>query len=494
MRILFSKIFNILKNHKWLVLIILVGFLFRVYRLEDFYTFEHDQDLYSWIVKDILVDNHFRLIGQLTSVDGVFIGPIFYYLLVPFYFLFNMNPLSTYIPITAISLFTIFSFYYVISRHFNKILGLIAAFVYATSLGTVFFDRWIVPTQPTILWSIWYMHGLLSVRQENGKHIVILFAILIGLIWHIHIALLPLLMLIPISYYLLGNGKLLKSKIKKKDIFIGFVIFLFLTVPFWIFEIRHGFQQANGFLKGLTEERGEVEGTYRLIKTYANLSRSLASVFYIPAQSIIVLFLPIIFLIVLFKSKILKTQITIFVVWILLSFLSLFLSKRNISEYYFANLVPIWVLSISLAIFNLFKFSKKFTIFLLLTFFSTNALILITRPVAIDSYYQKERVVEFIKQHTNSRNYACISINYIAEFGTGVGFRYLFWLNNLHLINPGIEVPVYNIVIPWTKSKDEIDVKYGNYGVILPTKDRFNDQQICNDPKNQLLPLLGFTK
>ena len=75
---------------KWfpLVLVIGIALFFRLYKLREFYIFEHDQDLYSFIVRDIL-SGHFRLIGQLTSIDGVFIGPLYYYLLAPFYALFG---------------------------------------------------------------------------------------------------------------------------------------------------------------------------------------------------------------------------------------------------------------------------------------------------------------------------------------------------------------------------------------------------------------------
>src|SRR3989338_8686397 len=83
-----------LKPHIFLLLIIAPALLFRLYKLEAYYGFEHDQDLYSWIVKDIVVNHNLRLIGQMTSIDGVFIGPLYYYLLTPFYFFFAMNPLA----------------------------------------------------------------------------------------------------------------------------------------------------------------------------------------------------------------------------------------------------------------------------------------------------------------------------------------------------------------------------------------------------------------
>lgn len=76
---------NIHKNRKFLILgfIILLGLFFRTYKVVDNLSFAHDSDLYSWIAKDIIVDKHFRLIGQLTTAPGIYIGGLFYFLLFP---------------------------------------------------------------------------------------------------------------------------------------------------------------------------------------------------------------------------------------------------------------------------------------------------------------------------------------------------------------------------------------------------------------------------
>lgn len=92
------------KNLKIILVILILGLFARVYKLTDLFGFGHEQDLQAWIVKDILIDKHPRLIGQETSVPGLFIGPFYYYMLVPFFALFKLNPLSSYILITAISL------------------------------------------------------------------------------------------------------------------------------------------------------------------------------------------------------------------------------------------------------------------------------------------------------------------------------------------------------------------------------------------------------
>src|SRR3989338_6869626 len=152
-----------------LSLILSIGLFFRTYQIIERFEFAHDGDLYSWIVKDIVVNHHFRLIGQLTSAPGIFIGGLFYYLLIPFFLLSNMDPIGTTSFAIIIGLTTIFSLYFVLSKLFKTEVGLIAAFLYATLITTVNADRWIVPTVTTNLWVIWYLYSILKIARGDYR-------------------------------------------------------------------------------------------------------------------------------------------------------------------------------------------------------------------------------------------------------------------------------------------------------------------------------------
>lgn len=176
--------------------ILLIGLFFRTYQVINRFEFAADGDLYSWIVKDILVNQHIRLIGQHTSAPGIFVGPLFYYLLIPFFLLFKMEPIGAIILVTTIGVLTTLSYYFVFTKLFNNRVGLIAAFLQATLLALVQFDRMVVPSTLTNIWVIWYFFVVVSLSRGNYQVLPFL-GILIGLIWHIHIALIPALIAIP---------------------------------------------------------------------------------------------------------------------------------------------------------------------------------------------------------------------------------------------------------------------------------------------------------
>lgn len=72
-----------------------------------------------------MVNHHVRLIGQLATAPGIFIGAAYYYLITPFFLITNMDPVGAIIPVTILAILTVFSYYLVFSRIFNIKVGLI---------------------------------------------------------------------------------------------------------------------------------------------------------------------------------------------------------------------------------------------------------------------------------------------------------------------------------------------------------------------------------
>lgn len=477
----------------FLLIIILLGLFFRVYKLEVFYPWGHDQDLFAWIAKDIIVDHHFRLIGQETSITGVFIGPLFYYLIALSFLIFNMDPLSASIVTTIISLFTIISIYWVFNKFFDKNIAFIGAFLYAVSPGVVFIDRWVVPTQPTILWTVWYLYVLLSVIKGNFP--VLLASCLIGLIWHIHIAFIPLLILLPVAL-LLSDKKERRFKLSLKTITVSLLIFIILVTPLVVFEIRHGFQQTKSLITATYQDREDLRGGDRFIKVINSGGRSLTGAFVLSNTAIglhatftsILPFLLLTGIFYLWWRKVLtKNQSILISIWFLLVFLTQFFSKRIITEYYFNNLFVILFLTLALILNRLHGVTIFLAIYALVI-----AIWFIGRPDDLGGFLYKRQAIEYIKSDASSKGYSCIAINHIEnQTGGATGFRYLFWLNNLLVITSGNDVPVYSIVNPWTISASEIGARFGFLGVIVPSKEKA-DSIICNKSERQLLPLWGF--
>ncbi|MFA7301142.1 MAG: glycosyltransferase family 39 protein [Candidatus Shapirobacteria bacterium] len=482
----------------WVLLILVLGLLFRLYNYSSGFYFAHDQDLYSWIAKDIVVNGHNRLIGQLTSVDGVFIGSFYYYLMAVFYKFGGMNPLSAVIPITIIGLFNIWSFYFVVKKHFGTKAGLWAAFIYSVSFGAAMFDRWSVPTQPTVTWSIWFLYIILETLKGNLK-VLPIYGFLCGFVWQLHIALLPILPL-PILAYVLSKNNFLNVFNKKniKVTFVSVLIFGLTLSPFLLFEFKHNFSQIKAMVVGINVDKGGPTGVQKLAKVLDASGREFQKRLLFDYDQNGTVQYWVILLIVsayLVFNKIVKYKYwVVFGLWFGLILLAQYTSKRVVSEYYFTNLLPIYILILSIALGKI-KY-KWISVVMVIIYLGLNLNWLFNKSDIYDSYYYKMQVVNFIKADVKLNNYPCVAVNFIADPGVGVGFRYLFWWQNITLVKPGIVgIPAYNIPIPWQISQKDGPTVFGRFGVILPPVPKNKiDPAVCNRPENQLDPLLGYVE
>src|SRR6185369_2156328 len=118
---------KLFKKNWQLVIVLLVVIFLRSYKPLELFHYGHDQDLLGWFVRDVLFNHHARLIGQETSSHGIFIGPYFYYLEIPFYLLTHMDPSGSLLLSIILSIFAIISFYFIFASIFNKKAGLIAS-------------------------------------------------------------------------------------------------------------------------------------------------------------------------------------------------------------------------------------------------------------------------------------------------------------------------------------------------------------------------------
>jgi len=478
-----------------LIIILALGIFFRTFNFSKGFSFAHDQDLYSWIAKDIFTNKHLRLSGQVTSVDGVFIGPAYYYLMTLTYAIFDMNPLSAIVPLTLIGVINIVSIYWIFKRFFGEKVGMLGAFIEAISFGMASFDRWSVPTQPTILWCIWFLFIILEFSRGRLKHLW-LYAVLVGLLWNVHIALLPILP-IPILVYFIFPIKFREkiARIKIKQILLALLIFILVNSPFFIFEIKHNFSQIKSTIAAMKVKNIGPSGWQKVDKVLNASGIEFQQRLVLGWENFEVNWLwlgvIVIFGVILIRKQINIAEFIGITFWILLILLAQFTSKRPVSEYYFSNLLPLIILLVSLFLGN---FKNIFIYILGAIYLGINIFWLITKTDMNNSYYYRKQLVDYVQKEALKNNYPCIAVNYIADPGVGVGFRYLFWYDGIRLIKANDKVPIYNIVIPWQISEKEISAHFGRFGVINPKPMKKVEAATCQDIKYNLDPLLGYTE
>ena len=116
-----------------LLTILIVGTYLRLWRIADYMTFLGDEGRDVLVVKRMIVDHKFTLLGPTASVGGFFLGPIYYYFMVPALWISGLNPVGPAIMVALFGVATIFLVYVLGKTFFDKKAGLIAAALFALS-------------------------------------------------------------------------------------------------------------------------------------------------------------------------------------------------------------------------------------------------------------------------------------------------------------------------------------------------------------------------
>ncbi|MDP3917986.1 MAG: glycosyltransferase family 39 protein [Candidatus Woesebacteria bacterium] len=249
-----AKIIKYLKKNWILILILLTGAFFRLYKIESYMTFLGDEGRDAIIVRNLLVHFDPILIGPGTSVGNMYLGPLYYYFMAPFLFLSNYSPVGPAIGVALLGIVTIYLVFIVGKDWFGKTAGLIAALFFAISPTVIVYSHssW----NPNIMpfFSLLTIYAMWRVWKKNDYKFLYVMAISYAFVLQSHylgLLLAPVIGIIWILKFLLLNTT--TSTITEKTPLIKFIkssvfaacVFLFLMSPLLIFDIRHNWMNYN---------------------------------------------------------------------------------------------------------------------------------------------------------------------------------------------------------------------------------------------------------
>ena len=239
--------FVISKLTKWnflLIVIILISGFLRLYRIDELHTFHNDEGRDALIAAEMIRTGKPTLLGPQTSVGNMYLGPLYYYLMVPALFLSGGNPVGPAIMVALSGVLTTYLIYLVSQKWFGKISGIIASLVFATSPLFVHYtaSSWNPNLVPLI--SI-----LIIMALEAKKYFWL--GLLFGILFQLHYVAMAFAVVVVIwSLYSSKNPRI---------IIVMLLGFVFATAPFWLFEVRHDFlniQALFTYLEGTGVKNG----------------------------------------------------------------------------------------------------------------------------------------------------------------------------------------------------------------------------------------------
>ena len=241
-------------KHKIILVSILVSaFFLRVYRTQDFLGFWYDQGRDAKVVWDLIHKQKLFLVGPTTGIEGIFLGPFYYYLITPAYLLGQGNPAFPSVFLAGLNVLAIYLLYRIGSEFFSQPTGLLAAAIVSFSSELIRYHRWLSNPTPLPLFALITFWSILKIISSSPRKRYWLFLGLgIGLTLQLEAA--SAIFFIPSTLIILFLNR--KSLILNRNNFIfSSLPFVSTLVPQILFNFRHQNILLNSFMKFLIGDR-----------------------------------------------------------------------------------------------------------------------------------------------------------------------------------------------------------------------------------------------
>lgn len=280
-----------IKKHKYTVailIILLVAAFLRLHNIDKYMTFLGDEGRDAIVVQDIITGfddilqgdfhaaaEHLTLLGPTASVGGFYLGPIYYYFMAPFMWLFGGHPAGAAVMVALFGIATVWLIYKVTAEFFNRKAGIIAALLYSIAPIIIIYSR--ASWNPNLMpfFSLAFLYTLYKGVQTNKRFLFFLAGILFGILLQLHylalfVATIGGLYLTIIQLFYKKGDFLKKGETYIVQIALTFAGFFLGFLPFFGFELRHDFANTQNifrfiFQSGETGARSNIGETLGLV-------------------------------------------------------------------------------------------------------------------------------------------------------------------------------------------------------------------------------------
>jgi hypothetical protein len=360
-----------------LLMIIFVAIFLRFNNIYNLTTFSGEEGYDLLIVKRIIVDKKFTLLGPKSgpynNISEVHLGPFYYYWILPSLFVSKLNPIGPSIFSALISTLSLIVIFIGLKRYFNYYIAITASSIYAVSTVIVNQSRSSSPAYYVPFFSFIVLFLILELSKNNKTRYYFLTGTILGILVQLHYSIVPLFLILAGAPFILK----FKASVKKILVFISGTAITSLGMI--IFELKHEFFISKSIISQLT---GSALNTKQFWETTLlnSYEKSTQLFFSFPFKPLLFIG-PIIFLVLpllIWREKSSNTQNKYYkflYFWILVNIICISFFPGEIQNHYFNfSILPILVL-LSLLIYKLQGFFSIGKIIFILIIFSNVFLI-----------------------------------------------------------------------------------------------------------------------
>jgi 4-amino-4-deoxy-L-arabinose transferase-like glycosyltransferase len=262
-----------------LLAIILIGaFFVRVYRMEDLLRFYYDQGRDALVIWKLWHEGRPFLIGPVTGLQGIFLGPFYYYLIAPFYLIGGGNPVYPAVFLSFLSMLAVLMLFVLGKEMHSRATGIFAAAIGAFSYYIVLHSRWLSNPNPILLTSLLLLYSMWKIIDRKSKETKgkvasgseslrlgewIIMALMVGLSLQLESASAVFYLPIVVLFIIWQRNKIPNKKILK----MSFGIFFLTLLPQILFNFRHENLLLDNFYNLFFKEKAFRPMTLAILET-----------------------------------------------------------------------------------------------------------------------------------------------------------------------------------------------------------------------------------
>lgn len=361
------KLKQIILTNWTIIIILIVAAILRFWRLEALTTFGGDQGYDFLVVKRMLVDGKWTLLGPklgpYSSIGNIYLGSAYYYLIAPSLLIFNFDPIGPSILMVFLSIATIIIIYQISLKFFSRNVAILASALYAFNAALIEQSR--VALNPFPIPFFASVSLLASLKIITGKKQSVIWpAVLgfaLGILFQLHYLTAALTFAVVLAFIFFKRLKQIA----------------YLTVTFSIaisgqilFELRHQFFITNQILRRIFHGQDLSSPEllrYQIIDSLQILSKTFLTTNHIIFSSILTV--GILLFIYKARTKEHRKVLSLMILTIIFAIFFASMYSASVQLHYFAAIYPSVVLLISIAILQILGIFKNFFVKTLLIIF-----------------------------------------------------------------------------------------------------------------------------
>ncbi|OGD83507.1 hypothetical protein A2165_02725 [Candidatus Curtissbacteria bacterium RBG_13_40_7] len=362
--------------------VLIFSIFLRVHDIYNFTTFSGEEGYDLEIVKKIITAGDFTLLGPKSgpynNLVQLYLGPLYYYLILPALFLFHLDPIGPAYFSAFLSICTVVLVFLIGKTVFkNSFVSLFPMAIFGFSPIMVDQARSSSPAYYVPFFSGLLLYSLLKIQKNSKYFFWIFLGGALGSLIQLHYSTLFLFPVVGL-FFLLN-----REKFKLKYFLLALLTFFIVISPLLLFEVRNKFFITKSFFTQLVFS-GHF---FALSKILFSLKNSISSLTYllVPLKNNVIEFtIPVLLLVFFFISKIsLKKEketrkssidkiILFLACWLVINIIFLFFFPGEIqTHYYNASVCSILIFETAL-FFYFSKYQEKIAIGIMILFAAVN--------------------------------------------------------------------------------------------------------------------------